>query len=73
MYAFIRSTYCTYYAAIQKRVLGIQSGFEYSRVSVLGMDFHSNRCSGRVWVLSSGFSFGYPNTPPDPNPTRCYP
>ena len=66
-------TYYHYYVEIQKQVSGIQSGFGYQRVSVLGMNFNPNRCSGRVWVLSLGFGFGCPGTPPDPNPTRCHP
>ena len=53
MYIFIKSTYCSYYVAIQKWVLG----FGYPRVSVLGMDFDPKRCSGRVRVLSLGFGF----------------
>ena len=55
MYIFIKSTYCSYYVAIQKWV----SGFGYPRVSVLGMDFDPKRCSGRVRVLSLGFGFGH--------------
>ena len=55
------------------RVLDNPLDFGYSRISVLEMDFHPNRCSGRVRVLSSGFGFGCPDTPPDPNPTRCHP
>jgi hypothetical protein len=69
MYIFIKSTYCSYYVAIQKWVLG----FGYPRVSVLGMDFDLKRCSGRVRILSLGFGFGCPDTPPDSNPTRCHP
>jgi len=47
--------------------------FGYPRVSVLGMDLHPNWSSGRVRVLSSGFGFGCPDTPLEPNPTRCHP
>ena len=56
-----------------KWVSGIQSGFGYPRVSVLVMDFHPNRCSGRVRVLSTGFGFECPDTPPELNPPRCHP
>ena len=66
-------TYYHYYVEIQKQVLGIQSGFGYQRVSVLGMNFNPNWSSGRVRVLHSGFGFGCPDPPPEPNPTRCHP
>ena len=49
------------------------SGFGYPRVSVLGMNLYLKRSSDRVRVLSSGFGFGCPDTPPEPNPTRCHP
>jgi hypothetical protein len=55
------------------RALGNPSGFGDPRVSVSGMDFHLNRCSGWIQVLILGFSFGCPDTPPDPNPPRCHP
>jgi hypothetical protein len=42
------------------------------RVSVSGMNFHPNLCSGRVRVFSSGFDFGCLETPPL-NPPRCHP
>ena len=73
MHTFVKSTYCSYYIAIQKRVSDVQLDFGYPQVSVSGMDFDPNRCSGRVRVLSLGFGFGCPNTPPDPNLTRCHP
>ena len=65
---FIRNIYFSNYVAIQR-------DFEYPRVlvSVSGMDFDPNRSSGRVRVLSLGFGFGCPDTPPEPNPTRCHP
>ena len=48
-------------------------GFGDPRVLVSGMDFHTNWCSGHIRVFSSGFSFGCPETPPDPNPPRFLP
>ena len=33
-------------------------GFGDPRVSISGMNFHANWCSGRIWVFSSGFVFG---------------
>ena len=53
-------------------MLPYKTGFWYPRVSVLGMDFHPNRCLGHVRVLSSGFGFGCPDTPPDLNPPYCH-
>ena len=47
--------------------------FGYPRASVLGLNLYPNRSSGRVRVSSSGFGFGCPDTPPEPNPTRCHP
>ena len=78
MYTFIKSTYCSYYVAIQKRVSSIQLDFGYPRVLVLGINFDPNRCLCRVRILSSDFSFGCLNTPPDPNspvaiPSRTQP
>ena len=51
------------------RVSDYPLGFGYSRVLVLGMDFHPNQSSGQVWV-----SFFVPNTArtrtePDPLPS----
>jgi hypothetical protein len=54
------------------RVSDNPSDFGYPRVSVSGMDFHPNWFSGRIRVLDSGFGFGCPDTPPDPNPPRCH-
>ena len=73
MYMFIKSIYCFYYVAIQKRVSSIQLDFGYPRVLVLEMNFDSNWCSGRVRILSSDFGFWCLNTPPDPNSTGCHP
>ena len=73
MHTFVKSTYCSYYIAIQKRVSGIHSGFGYPRILVSGMDFDPNRCSGRVRVLSSDFDFGCPEAPPNSNPIHCHP
>jgi hypothetical protein len=47
--------------------------FPLSTGFVLGTNFDLNRCLGRFRVLSSDFGFGCPDTPPDPNPTRCHP
>ena len=49
------------------------SGFGYPWVLVLRMNLYPKRSSGWVRVLSSGFGFGCPDTPPEPNPTRCHP
>jgi len=54
------------------RVSDYPSGFEDPRISGSGMNFNPNQCSGRVWVLISGFGFGCPDNPPDPNPPRCH-
>ena len=48
MHMFIESPYFSYYVAIQ-------SGFRVSVGSVLGTDYHPNRCSVRFWVSISGF------------------
>jgi hypothetical protein len=47
-------------------VLDYPSGFGDPRITVLGIEFHPNQCSGRFWVLGSGFGFGFgcPNTLP---------
>ena len=53
-----------------KRVSGI------NRISgVRGFDFEKGFLleSVLVWILNSGFGFGCPDTPSDPNPTRCHP
>ena len=55
------------------RVSDYPFGFGYPRVSVLGLNLYPNWSSGRVRVSSLGFSFGCPDTPPEPNPTRCHP
>ena len=68
---FFERTFLLLYCHI-KWVSRIQSGFRYPRVLVLWMNFHSNRSSGRVRVLRSGFGFGCPDTPPEPNLTRCH-
>ena len=47
------------------------SGFMYPRVTVWGIDFDPDWSSGRVRVLSLGFGFGCPETPPEP--THCHP
>jgi hypothetical protein len=52
---------------------GYPFGFRVSTGLVLVMDFHPNRCSVRVQVSTSGFSFRCTETPPDPNSTRCHP
>ena len=67
--------YCCWSAGLLKKFgfRVIRSGFGYPRVSVLGMNLHPNWSSGRVWVSSSGFGFGCPDTPPEPNPTCCHP
>jgi hypothetical protein len=71
--------YTCEYGYIYPRVSGIHSGFGYPfgfRVSaglVLVMDFHPNRFSVRVRFSILGFGFRCTETPPDPNPTRCYP
>ena len=71
MYTFIKSGYCSYYVAIQKRVSGIQLDFGYPRVSILRIDFHPNWCSYRVRILSSGFDFVCLDTPSDSYLIRC--
>jgi hypothetical protein len=53
------------------RVSDYSSGFGDPRIS--GMNFNPNQCSGRVCVLISGFRFGCPDNPPDPNPPCCHP
>ena len=78
MSTFMKSTYCSYYVAIQKQVSGIQSGFGYLRVSVLEIYFDPNQCPGRVRILNSNFGFRCPHTPLhttplDSNPTCCHP
>ena len=57
----------------KNRVLDYPSGFRYPQISVLGMNFDPNWSSGRVRVSSSGFGFGCPDIPSEPNPTRCHP
>jgi hypothetical protein len=52
---------------------GYPIGFRLSTGLVLGTNFHPKRCSDRFQVLSSGFGFGCPDTPPDSNSTRCHP
>jgi hypothetical protein len=52
---------------------GYPIGFRLSAGLVLDTNFQLNRCSGRFQVLSLGFGFGCPDTPPDPNPTRYHP
>ena len=44
-------------------------GFRVSAGFGFGDGFSPNWYSGRVRVLSSGFGFWCPDTPPDPNPT----
>jgi hypothetical protein len=67
-----KSLDCSSYVAIR---IGfrVSNRVSYIRGFGFGMNFHPNRCSGRFRVLCSGFDFGCPDTPPDPNPTRCYP
>jgi hypothetical protein len=55
------------------RVLVNQSGFEDPPDLVSGLDYHSNRCSRGLWVLSSGFGFRSAKASPDQNPPHCYP
>jgi hypothetical protein len=54
------SCLCWLIVKIYSQVLVNPSGFGDPRVSISGMDFRSNWCSGRIRVLSLGFGFGCP-------------
>jgi hypothetical protein len=51
---------------------GLSVGFRISAGLVLGMNFHPKWCSDRIRIFGSGFGFGCPDTPSDPNPIRCH-
>jgi hypothetical protein len=73
IYYLLPLIYTCEYVYIYSAGFRYSFGFRVSAGLVLVIDFHSNRCSVRVWVSTLGFGFGCMETPPDPNPTRCHP